>query len=36
LVDRLTIDHIGRQGDGVALTKAGSVYVPYTLPGETV
>jgi 23S rRNA (uracil1939-C5)-methyltransferase len=36
LVDRLTIDHIGRQGDGVALTTAGTVYVPYTLPGETV
>jgi 23S rRNA (uracil1939-C5)-methyltransferase len=36
LVDRLTIDHIGRQGDGVALTAAGTVYVPYTLPGETV
>jgi 23S rRNA (uracil1939-C5)-methyltransferase len=36
LVDRLTIDHIGRQGDGVALTTAGPVYVPYTLPGETV
>jgi 23S rRNA (uracil1939-C5)-methyltransferase len=36
LVDRLTIDRIGRQGDGVALTKAGPVYVPYTLPGETV
>jgi 23S rRNA (uracil1939-C5)-methyltransferase len=34
LVDRLTIDHIGRQGDGVAT--AGPVYVPYTLPGETV
>jgi 23S rRNA (uracil1939-C5)-methyltransferase len=36
LVDRLAIDHIGRQGDGVALTAAGPVYVPYTLPGETV
>ena len=36
LVDRLTIDHIGRQGDGVAPTKAGPIYVPYTLPGETV
>jgi 23S rRNA (uracil1939-C5)-methyltransferase len=36
LVDHLTIDHIGRQGDGVALTKAGPVYVPYTLPGEIV
>jgi 23S rRNA (uracil1939-C5)-methyltransferase len=36
LVDRLTIDHIGRHGDGVALTTAGTVYVPYTLPGEIV
>jgi 23S rRNA (uracil1939-C5)-methyltransferase len=36
LVDRLTIDRIGRQGDGVALTTAGPVYVPYTLPGEIV
>jgi 23S rRNA (uracil1939-C5)-methyltransferase len=36
LVDRLTIDHIGRQGDGVAPTEAGPVYVPYTLPGEIV
>jgi 23S rRNA (uracil1939-C5)-methyltransferase len=36
LVDRLTIDHIGRQGDGVAPTEAGPVFVPYTLPGETV
>jgi 23S rRNA (uracil1939-C5)-methyltransferase len=34
LIERLTIDHIGRQGDGVAT--AGPVYVPYTLPGETV
>jgi 23S rRNA (uracil1939-C5)-methyltransferase len=34
LVERLTIDHIGRHGDGVAT--AGPVYVPYTLPGETV
>jgi 23S rRNA (uracil1939-C5)-methyltransferase len=34
LVERLTIDHVGRHGDGVAT--AGSVYVPYTLPGETV
>jgi 23S rRNA (uracil1939-C5)-methyltransferase len=34
LVERLTIDHIGRQGDGVA--NAGPVYVPYTLPGETI
>jgi 23S rRNA (uracil1939-C5)-methyltransferase len=34
LVDRLIIDHVGRLGDGV--TTAGPVYVPYTLPGETV
>jgi len=36
LVDRLTIDHIGRLGDGVAMTAVGAVYVPYTLPGEVV
>ena len=36
MVDRLTIERIGRQGDGVAPTKAGPVYVPYTLPGEIV
>jgi 23S rRNA (uracil1939-C5)-methyltransferase len=34
LAERLTIDHVGRFGDGVAT--AGPVYVPYTLPGETV
>ena len=32
---RLTIDHIGHHGDGVAPT-AGPIYVPYALPGETV
>ncbi len=36
MVDRLTIDHVGRQGDGVALTTTGPVYVAYTLPGEIV
>lgn len=32
----LTIDHLGARGDGVAKTDAGPVFVPYTLPGETV
>src|SRR4051812_38237332 len=34
--DHLTITHIGQRGDGVAETSAGPVYIPYTLPGETV
>jgi len=36
LVERLTIDHLGARGDGVALSDAGPIYVPYTLPGEIV
>jgi len=36
LVERLTIDHIGHRGDGVALATAGPIYVPYALPGEVV
>jgi len=32
----LTIDHLGHRGDGVARTERGAVYVPNTLPGETV
>jgi len=36
LVERLTIDHIGHRGDGVALGPAGPIYVPYALPGEVV
>lgn len=32
----LTIDTLGAQGDGIARTEAGPVFVPYTLPGETV
>ncbi|MBB3773159.1 23S rRNA (uracil1939-C5)-methyltransferase [Angulomicrobium tetraedrale] len=32
----LQIDHIGHRGDGVAQTPDGAVYVPLTLPGETV
>ena len=36
VVDVLTIDHIGRRGDGVALVDGQAVYVPYALPGERV
>ncbi|MHB2265415.1 class I SAM-dependent RNA methyltransferase [Aliihoeflea sp. PC F10.4] len=32
----LTIDHLGAQGDGVAATPSGQVFVPFTLPGERV
>lgn len=34
--ERLTIDHVGHFGDGVALTGGASIYVPYALGGETV
>jgi 23S rRNA (uracil1939-C5)-methyltransferase len=34
--ERLVIDRVGHQGDGIALSGAGQVYIPYTLPGETV
>src|SRR5436305_1585955 len=36
MTERLTIDHIGHRGDGVADTAAGQVFVPYALPGESV
>jgi len=36
VVERLVIDHVGHRGDGVALVDGQSVYVPYTLGGETV
>jgi 23S rRNA (uracil1939-C5)-methyltransferase len=36
VVERLAIDHVGHRGDGVARVDGESVYVPYTLPGETV
>ena len=35
-VERLTIDHVGQQGDGVAFDGARNIYVPYTLGGEVV
>lgn len=33
---RFTIDRLGAQGDGVARTESGDVFIPFTLPGETV
>lgn len=33
---RLVIDRLGAQGDGIAQTERGPVFVPFTLPGETV
>jgi 23S rRNA (uracil1939-C5)-methyltransferase len=36
VTEQLTIHRLGHRGDGVADTAAGPVYVPYTLPGETV
>jgi 23S rRNA (uracil1939-C5)-methyltransferase len=36
VAERLVIDHVGHRGDGVALSGHQAIYVPYTLPGETV
>jgi 23S rRNA (uracil1939-C5)-methyltransferase len=36
MTERLVIDHLAHRGDGVADTPDGPVFVPYTLPGETV
>jgi len=36
VVERLNIGHVGHLGDGVALFDGQAIYVPYTLPGETV
>jgi len=36
MTDRLVIDRLAHRGDGVADSPDGPVYVPYTLPGETV
>jgi len=36
VTERLTIASIGHRGDGVVETPDGAVYVPFTLPGETV
>ena len=36
MTERLAIDRVAHRGDGVADTPAGPLFVPYTLPGETV
>jgi 23S rRNA (uracil1939-C5)-methyltransferase len=36
MTERLVITHLAHRGDGVAETSSGPLYVPYTLPGETV
>ena len=36
MTERLAISRIGHRGDGVADGPEGSVFVSYTLPGETV
>jgi 23S rRNA (uracil1939-C5)-methyltransferase len=36
VVERLVIDHVGHRGDGVAFAGGETVFVPYTLAGETV
>ena len=36
MVEWLTIARLGQRGDGIADTPEGPVYVPFTLPGETV
>jgi 23S rRNA (uracil1939-C5)-methyltransferase len=36
VAERLLIDHVGHRGDGVALADGETIYVPYTLGGETV
>jgi len=36
VVDRLAIARIGHRGDGIADGADGPIYVPYTLPGETI
>jgi 23S rRNA (uracil1939-C5)-methyltransferase len=36
VVERLSIDAVGHRGDGVSLAQSEAIYVPFTLPGETV
>lgn len=33
---RFSIERLGAQGDGIADTPSGAVFIPFTLPGETV
>jgi 23S rRNA (uracil1939-C5)-methyltransferase len=34
--ETLVITHVGHRGDGIAETAGGAVFIPYTLPDETV
>lgn len=36
MAELVTIDHVGHRGDGVAIERSQSIFVPYTLAGETV
>ncbi len=36
VTEQLTIARLGHRGDGIADTPEGPIFVPYTLPGETV
>jgi 23S rRNA (uracil1939-C5)-methyltransferase len=36
VVERLTIDHVGQRGDGVSFAGGETLFVPYTLAGETI
>jgi len=36
VTEQLTINRLGHRGDGIAESRDGAVYVPYTLPGEIV
>lgn len=36
MAERLTIDHVGHRGDGIAIAEGQPIYVPYALPGELV
>jgi 23S rRNA (uracil1939-C5)-methyltransferase len=36
MIERLIVTQLGHRGDGVVDSDAGPIYVPYTLPGETV
>jgi 23S rRNA (uracil1939-C5)-methyltransferase len=36
VVEHLVIDHVGHRGDGVAFADGQTLFVPYTLGGETV
>lgn len=36
MTTRFTIRKLGAQGDGIAETESGDLFIPFTLPGETV